>query len=343
MLESGFTHVGEFHYLHKAADGDFDNPAEMSAAIVAAAEDTGIGLTLLPVYYAHSGFGGLPPKEAQARFVTTRDEYDRLLGQCRELSKGRHNMVVGVAPHSLRAVTEAELLDVIQLAGDAPVHIHIAEQQGEVGDCLAWSGQRPVCWLFDHAPVNERWCLIHATHADDLEIASIAKSGAVVGLCPITEANLGDGIFPLEGFLAAGGRFGIGSDSNVSIGCAEELRLLEYGQRLSTRRRNIVVSDVSPSVGRTLFDGALAGGAQALGTRSGLEAGCSADIIALRADHPGLYCRTADALLDSFVFASSNGMIDDVWRGGKKLVHNGRHIRRRAIAGRFRKSLRKLL
>jgi len=298
---------------------------------------------LLPVFYAHSGFGGLPPTAAQNRFVTSRDEYARLFESCMALSKKAHNTVVGVAPHSLRAVTEAELLDVVQLARDAPVHIHIAEQQGEVGDCLAWSGQRPVRWLLDHAPVNGRWCLVHATHTDSAELVSIAGSGAVVGICPITEANLGDGIFPLENFLAAGGRFGVGSDSNVSIDCAEELRLLEYGQRLSLFRRNIVVSELSKSVGRTLFDKAAAGGAQALGIRAGLDAGCRADMIGLRASDPGLCGRTSDALLDSFIFANSGTMIADVWRGGRKLVRDGRHVRRSAIAGRFKKTLRKLL
>ena len=238
MLESGFTRVGEFHYLHHDAGGTpFADPARMAVEIIAAAQTTGIGLTLLPVFYAHSGFGGQPPGPRQGRFVHSVDDFARLVEGCRAAITALPDGVVGIAPHSLRAVTPDELAAILPLAQGGPVHIHIAEQTREVDDCLAWSGQRPVAWLLDHAPVDRRWCLVHATHMEDAEMRALAASGAIAGLCPITEANLGDGVFPAMDFLAAGGGLGVGSDSNVLIDLAEELRLLEYGQRLTRRSR----------------------------------------------------------------------------------------------------------
>src|SRR3990167_8662824 len=215
MLEAGFTRVGEFHYLHHYRDGAaFANPAEMAARIAAAADVSGIGLTLLPVFYAHSGFGGAAPTSAQARFVHDLDDFGRLLEASRKAVSGLYGAVVGLAPHSLRAVTPGELSALTGLAGEGPIHIHVAEQTQEVQDCLAWAGQRPVEWLMANAPVDPRWCLIHATHVTLEEIADMARAGAVVGLCPITEANLGDGLFLAPEFRQQGGRFGIGSDSN---------------------------------------------------------------------------------------------------------------------------------
>ncbi len=342
MLEQGFTRVGEFHYLHHDRDGrPYGDPAEIAARIAAAAQATGIGLTLLPVFYAHGGFGGAPLQAKQARFAHTLDGYARLLEASRQAVAGLADPVVGIAPHSLRATTPEELTALLPLAWDGPIHIHIAEQEREVEDCVAWSGARPVAWLLDHAPVDRRWCLVHATHMNPEETARLAASGAVAGLCPITEANLGDGLFAMPAYLAAGGSFGVGSDSNVRIDMAEELRLLEYGQRLRDRARNIVASPAMPSVGRSLFEGALRGGAQALGVSAGLVVGASADILALDADHPAFAGREGDALLDSLIFAA--GAIADVWRAGVPVVTGGRHKARDAVAARFRAALERVL
>jgi formimidoylglutamate deiminase len=344
MLEGGFTQVGEFHYLHRAPDGtSYDDPALMGSRIAAAAEATGMGLTLLPAFYAHSGFGGAPPQANQRRFVSTPDEFAKLVEGCVRAVACLTNGVVGIAPHSLRAVTPDELTEILPLAAQSPIHIHVAEQGREVDECVSWCGLPPVAWLIENFAVDRRWCLVHATHADHAELRSMASSGAVVGLCPITEANLGDGLFPLRDFLEQSGRMGIGSDSNVLINSAEELRLLEYGQRLANRNRNVAASAAIPSVGRFLYEKAVAGGAQALGIKSGLDVGCAADIIALEAGHAALACRSGDALLDSYVFTASSGVIADVWRGGKKVVTNGRHLCRDTVIARYREVLRRLL
>jgi formimidoylglutamate deiminase len=345
MLESGFTRVGEFHYLHHDLDGrPYGEPAEMAEAIVAAAAATGIGLTLLPVFYAQSGFGGAPPSAGQRRFVNSPDAFARLIDESRRAVRALPDAVVGAAPHSLRAVTPEQLALAIALAAEGPVHIHIAEQAREVADCLAWCGRRPVEWLLDHAQVDARWCLVHATHMSEAETTALAASGATAGLCPITEANLGDGIFPAAPYLAAGGAFGVGSDSNVLIDAAEELRTLEYGQRLTGRARNVLASPARPSVGGTLFAGALAGGARALGVAPlGLEAGAPADIVGLDAAHPSLAGRHGDALLDAWIFAARGGAVESVWRRGRKVVEAGRHLGRDAITRAYRRTLARLL
>jgi formiminoglutamate deiminase len=337
MLEAGFTRVGEFHYLHHDPQGgSYDDPAEMATQIAVAADQTGIGLTLLPVFYAHANFGGLAPSEGQRRFTHDVDGYARLIAASRRTVANLPDALVGVAPHSLRAVTGEELAVIAPLAGGAPVHIHIAEQTREVDDCLAATGQRPVAWLLDHQPVDRHWCLVHATHMSPSEVAGVAQSGAVAGLCPITEANLGDGVFPGPAYLAAGGRFGVGSDSNVLIDAAQELRLLEYSQRLSARARNVLAPEKGGSTGAALFTGALAGGAQALGVEtSGLTVGASADLISLDADHPSLAGKSGDAVLDAWIFSGSAGVIDCVWRRGRKRVEQGRHHARRAIVARY--------
>ena len=345
MLESGFTRVGEFHYLHHDEGGaPYAQLGEMSERIAAAAHETGLGLTLLPVLYAQGGFGGAAPGPRQGRFLNDIDRYARLLEAARAAVAPLDGALVGVAPHSLRAVTPEQLTLAIPLAQGGPAHIHIAEQVKEVEDCLAWSGQRPVAWLLDHAPVDARWCLVHATHMDDDETARLATSGGVAGLCPITEANLGDGIFPAEAFVAHGGRFGVGSDSNVLIDAAEELRLLEYGQRLSRLSRNAFSTASGASTGGALFHGALAGGAQALGVeRVGLQVGASADIVTLDRNHAALVAREGDALLDGWLFAARAGAVDTVWRAGRKVVQDGRHRHRGAIAERYRRTLERLL
>ena len=345
MLESGFTRVGEFHYLHHDLDGrPYGDPARMAGAIAAAAGAAGIGLTLLPVFYAQSGFGGAAPTTGQRRFVNTPDSFARLVEASRRAVRALPDAVVGVAPHSLRAVTPDQLTLIAPMAGGAPIHIHIAEQEREVADCLAWCGRRPVEWLLDHVSVDTRWCLVHATHMTAAETARLAASGAVAGLCPITEANLGDGVFPAAPYLAAGGAFGVGSDSNVLIDAAEELRTLEYGQRLTRQARNVLASQGRPSVGGALFAGALSGGARALGVRPpGLEPGASADIVCLDAGHPSLTGRQGDGLLDGWIFAARGGAVERVWRRGRKVVEAGRHVGRDAIAQAYRRTLTGLL
>jgi formiminoglutamate deiminase len=344
MLEVGFTRVGEFHYLHHAPDGrPYANAAEMAERIAAAAAETGIGLTLLPVFYAHAGFGGAPPADGQRRFVTDVDGYARLLEASRTAVAALPDAVVGAAPHSLRAVTQAELVAVS--AGAGPVHIHIAEQVKEVEDCLAWSGVRPVEWLLDNAPVDDRWCLVHATHMTPAETGRLARSGAVAGLCPITEANLGDGLFPAPAFVGAGGAIGVGSDSNVRIDAAEELRLLEYGQRLTVRARNVLAGSAGGSTGAALYRRALAGGAQALSQPAvvGLAQGSAADLVTLDSNHPDLAGRAGDAILDAYVFAGGSRLVKDVWRAGRKVVEDGRHHARDRIVARYRATLERLL
>ncbi|MBH0111858.1 formimidoylglutamate deiminase [Novosphingobium sp. YJ-S2-02] len=344
MLEGGFTRLGEFHYLHHAPDGTpYADPACMAGAIAEAAGQTGIGLTLLPVFYAHAGFGGTTPGEGQRRFVHDIDGFARLLEASRSVLAGLPDAVLGLAPHSLRAVTPEELRELEALAGHGPVHIHIAEQMREVEDCLAWSGARPVEWLLDNARVDARWCLVHATHVTSGETLALARSGAVAGLCPVTEANLGDGIFPAAEFVAAGGRYGIGSDSNIAIDVAEELRLLEYGQRLTRRERNVMAAGADRSTGATLYRDALAGGAQALGVAAGLALGHAADIVSLDTAHPALVARRGDARIDAFVFAGGRGAIDCVWRRGEKVVAGGVHRDRARVRQRFVSTMERLL
>ena len=345
MLESGFTRVAEFHYLHHAPDGSpYTQLAELAIRTAAAAAESGIGLTLLPVLYSYGNFGGTVAGGAQRRFTNDIERFARLLAASREAVRGLEGALVGVAPHSLRAVAPPDLDQVAQLAGEAPVHIHIAEQQREVNDCLAWSGRRPVEWLLDHADVNSRWCLVHATHVSVLEIRALAQSGAVAGLCPVTEANLGDGIFPAEDYLAVEGTFGIGSDSNIRIDAGAELCALEYSQRLSHQRRNVLAGAPERSTGRRLFDAARLGGAQAAGIAgAGLAPGGPADFLSLDLGHPSLVGRCGDALLDSWIFAGGKSVIDCVWRAGHKVVAGGCHVRRERIANRYREVMRRLL
>jgi formiminoglutamate deiminase len=342
MLESGYTRVGEFHYLHNDVDGGrYGDPAETAGAIITAAEQTGIGLTLLPVFYAHADFGGAAPKPGQRRFISDIDGFARLVEASR--AKLSDDAVIGIAPHSLRAVTPEELRAILPLADAGPIHIHAAEQTGEVEACIAWSGARPVEWLLDHADIDPRWCLIHATHLDDGECDRLAASRAVAGLCPVTEANLGDGIFPAERYLAASGRFATGTDSNILVDAAAELRALEYSQRLSHRRRAILADDGRTSVGQRLFDGAAAGGAQAMGVDTGLIAGAPADIVALDLSHVAFAGAGSGTLLDRWIFAGGSDAVGTVWRGGRKCVERGRHIAAEPVAARYRRTLDRLL
>lgn len=344
MLEAGFTRVGEFHYLHHDPAGrPYANPGEMAERIVAAAGRCGIGLTLLPVFYAHGAFGGKPPSEAQRRFITTLDQYARILETSRTLAKRLPHAITGVAPHSLRAVTADELHSVRHLGAGGPIHIHVAEQVREVEDCLAWCGMRPVEWLLNSAPVDRNWCIVHATHVNESEVARLAASGAVAGLCPVTEANLGDGVFPATDFVAAGGRFGIGTDSNVRISASEELRQLEYSQRLRAHLRNALASGAHCSTGRSLYEAALAGGSLALGVTGGIKPGTPADMISLATEDVSFANREGDQWLDTFIFAGAQHCIDTVWCAGRRVVKDGRHHARPEIEARFRAALSRLL
>jgi len=345
MLERGFTRVGEFHYLHHDRNGTpYANPAEMATRIVRAADIAGIGLTLLPSFYAHGSFGGAAPQAGQRRFVCSVDQFARLLAATRTAVRALPGANVGIAPHSLRAVTPDELAAIAPLAEAGPVHIHAAEQIKEVEDCIAWSGRRPVEWLLEHAPIDQRWCLIHATHMTTAETAALAASGAVAGLCPVTEASLGDGIFPTREFLGAGGRFGVGTDSNVLVGLTDELRQLEYGQRLKHLERNVMSGDPGASTGRVLFDTALAGGARALGQLIiGLQAGARADIVTLDVTQPSLAGRRGDAVLDGWIFAAGADAVDCVWASGDKVVEGGRHRLRRKARDAFNATVRRLV
>ena len=345
MLETGFTRVGEFHYVHHDPAGKpYADPAEMMTRVAAAAVESGIALTLLPVFYAHGNFGGRPPTEGQRRFISDVPGFARLLESGQRIARSLPDANCGIAPHSLRAVTPEQLASLTALAPAGPIHIHAAEQVKEVDDCLAWSGARPVQWLLDHAAVDSRWCLVHATHMTPDEVRRLAQSGAVAGFCPVTEANLGDGIAPAQPFLGAGGAFGIGTDSNVSIGASEELRQLEYSQRLRDRARNVLVSDHSRSTGQTLYANAVHGGTQALGLQpAGISVGAPADCLALAADAAALACRGEASLLDSFIFVAGANCIDTVWRGGRKLVSQGKHHARAKIEAQYVAALKRII
>jgi formimidoylglutamate deiminase len=339
MLEAGYTSVCEFHYLHHQPDGQpYADKAAMSRAIIQAARDTGIRLTLLPVLYMTGGFDGRPLSERQSRFGHSVDAYLDLFRTLRREEDAQ--LRVGIALHSLRAVPEMAIREVMDAIGgkQLPIHIHIAEQLAEVEECKAMRGARPVDWLLANAPVDDRWTLVHATHLTPAEANGIAESGAVVALCPTTEANLGDGLFPLREFFDLDGRIGIGSDSNVSVSLVEELRWLEYGQRLITRERAIAVTVAEPSVGRCLFELAVAGGLQ-----SCTQATQGDDRIVLDADAPALVGATPEDLHDRFVFAGNLSLIKEVRIGGKTVVAEGQHPRREAIAARYRRTLQNLL
>lgn len=349
MLEGGFTRVGEFHYLHHDRSGvPFSDPGELAGRVAAAAAETGIALTLLPTFYAHGGFGGQQPSPRQRRFVTDLERFGRILESSRKAVRALAAGNVGVAPHSLRAVTLEELTAVVALSSGGPVHIHIAEQMREVDECLAWCGHRPIEQLFEAAAVDDRWCLVHATHATAEELERIAAAGAVAGLCPITEASLGDGVFPAPPFQGLGGRLGVGTDSNVQLDAGAELRALEYSQRLTRRARNVMAGESGHSTGRSLFQAALSGGCQALLARpaegaSGLAVQAPLDLVSLDASHPALIERREDEVLDSWIFAAGRDAIDCVWRAGEKVVSGGRHRHRDAIIARYRRAMKALL
>ncbi|QHC99124.1 formimidoylglutamate deiminase [Pseudomonas sp. S04] len=346
MLKCGYTSVAEFHYVHHDHNGQaYADPAELSLQISQAASAAGIGLTLLPVLYSHSGFGGQAPNDGQRRFINSTQNYLDLQARLQPIVAQQPAQRLGLCFHSLRAVTPQQISDVLAASDQqCPVHIHIAEQQKEVDDCLAWSGRRPLQWLYENTEVDQRWCLVHATHANPEEVSLMAKSRAIAGLCLTTEANLGDGIFPAVDFLAQGGRMGIGSDSHVSLSVVEELRWLEYGQRLRDQRRNRLYGAEQPMVGRTLYDAALDGGAQALGQPIGaLEVGKRADWLVLDGNDPYLATASGDAILNRWLFAGGDRQVRDVLVNGKWVVRDGHHAGEEESNRAFTQVLRDLL
>jgi formimidoylglutamate deiminase len=331
MLEAGYTSVCEFHYVHHDLNGQpYADDATLAHCLLQAARQTGMGLTLLPVLYQSSGFGATAPTEGQRRFVRSTDNMLRLLEQTMPAIKAQ-GAALGLAPHSLRAVPPAALAEAVAgmhaLDGAAPIHIHIAEQTAEVDACLAWSGQRPVEWLLNHAPVDKRWCLVHATHMTADEYRRAAQSGAVAGICPSTEANLGDGLFDMPQWLAHGGAWGVGSDSHATVNAAEELMLLEYGQRLQRHQRNVLASATHAQVATAVTLQAVQGGAQAAARPiGGLAVGQQADMLSLDPTHLALDGLAAPQMLSAHVFASHRtSAVQHVWTGGQPVVHNGRH------------------
>ena len=339
MLEAGYTCVCEFHYLHHQPGGQpYADPAAMSRALIQAARDTGIRLTLLPVLYMTGGFDGRPLSERQRRFGHEVEDYLDLVSLLQREEDER--LKIGIAFHSLRAVPELAMREVLDEIGKdrTPIHIHISEQLAEVDECKALRGCRPIEWLLTNISVDERWTLVHAIHITPAEANGIAERKAIVALCPTTEANLGDGLFPLREFFDLDGRIGIGSDSNVSVSAVEELRWLEYGQRLITHERAVGITIAEPSVGRCLFEQTVAGGLQSCGQPSQAE-----DRILLDTDAPALFGATRDDLHDRFVFGGNRSLIREVHVGGRIAVSEGRHPRRDQIAAAYRKTLTRLL
>jgi formiminoglutamate deiminase len=345
MLEAGYSAVGEFHYLHHQPDGaPYADIAELSARIIAAASATGIGLTLLPVLYIYGGAGKKPLGAEQARFGNDVDGFGRIVAAARgRIAEAGADALVGVAPHSLRATSPEDLKRLLASHRDCPVHIHAAEQPKEVEDVSAWLGARPVEYLLKEIGADARWCLVHATHMTPEETRGLARSGAVAGLCPVTEANLGDGPFSGAAYLDAGGAFGVGTDSNVRISVNGELSMLEYSQRLAHLTRNVLAGN-SASVGETLYLGAARGGAKALGRKAGvIEAGLLADLVAIDGGAPALCALKEEQLLDGFCFAAGDGAVTDVWSAGRHVVSGGRHRARDRIIADYRKAVTALI
>ncbi len=340
MLKGGYSQVAEFHYLHHDAQGKPYADDAMLLNLIAAAETAGIGQTLLPVLYSYSGFGSQPASDGQRRFIQQTDAYLQQQQRAAQWSANKPLLNHGICFHSLRAVSEAQMREVLAAgAADVPVHIHVAEQEKEVNDSLAWSGERPVSWLYNRFEVDQRWCLIHATHLDDSEIQRMAASGAIAGLCPTTEANLGDGIFPAVEYIAQSGRWGIGSDSHVSLSALEELRWLEYGQRLRDRRRNRITLPHQPSVGDLLWQQAAQGGAQACAINTGeLAVGKRADWLVLDND-AFLSSVSSASLLNRWLFGGSQSQIRDVFVAGNQVISEGHHPAEEAAAARFAQAM----
>lgn len=344
MLEAGFATNVEFHYLHHRPDGGpYADPAEMSARIAAAAATTGIGLTLLPVHYQFGGLDRRPLGAGQRRFGTDPDRFARLVeGAERALGVLPADTVLGIAPHSLRAVAPETLAMLAALKPGAPVHMHLAETPGEVAEVMAALGRRPVEWMMENVALSSRWCLIHLTQMLPAETRALARTGAVAGLCPLTEASLGDGIFDGVTWCDENGAIALGSDSNIRISLAEELRQLDTSQRLRDHSR-AALATAARSTGRRLLEDVATGGATASGRGRGrIEPGAWADLLALDTTHVDLEGLRGDTLLDSFAFAGDSGMVAEVWAAGRHLVRGGRHIRRDEITAAYRTAVRGL-
>ena len=341
MLKMGYTRVAEFHYLHHEIDGrNHSTVSAMAEALFKAAKTSGIGLTMLPVMYQFSGFGSQAPNEGQKRFINSTEQFNQLVSECFKLSENYQNTNVGIAPHSLRAVDKDSLTKAVShvraLDEKAPIHIHIAEQQKEVDDCVAHFGQRPVEWLLANMELDQQWCLIHATHINEQERQGIIASQAIAGICPTTEANLGDGIFPTTEFLAEQGTFAIGSDSHISINPIEELRWLEYAQRLIKQQRAILATDKQASVGANLWQRAALGGAQSTNSNTGeLAIGKQADLLVLDEQQTRLFAHSDQHRLDSLIFASQQNPVKDVMVNGQWVIQNGQHQHQSTIADAF--------
>lgn len=344
MLEAGYAAVGEFHYLHHQPGGTpYANLAETSDRVISAANTTGIGLTHLPVLYTYGGCDRRDLAPGQIRFGNTFEQFQKLHETAeKSLSALPEDTVIGVAPHSLRAVDEAGLTDAAELAGTAPLHMHLAEQVAEVEEVLAAKSRRPVEWLLENHNVGKNWCLIHCTQMLPDETEGLARTGAVAGLCPITESSLGDGIFDGVRYLEAGGTLGIGSDSNIRISLSEELRTLEYSQRLRDKCRASVATS-EKSTGRVLFDAAVTGGAQAIGRNAGaIVEGRYADLISLDTSATDLEDRAGDEILDAYIFAGDDRMVSDVWSAGRHVVQDGKHVKGEEIRNRYRQTMASL-
>ena len=340
-LEAGYASSAEFHYIHHQSGGvPYENVAELSEAIMHGADQSGIGLTLLPVLYQYGGCDRRELKDGQLRFGNDLDRYSKLFEAASAALKSLPgDACMGVAPHSLRAVDKAGLSRCAELASGSVKHIHIAEQIAEVEEVISALGARPVEWLLSNAEVDQSWCLVHATQMTPQETEAVAASGAVVGLCPITESNLGDGIFDGVRYQDAGGVWGVGSDSNVRISLSEELRTLEYSQRLQNKSR-IVYGDQARSCGRVLYDESLKGGALATHRQSGaIKAGHLADFMALDDTSIHLLGQDGDGILDGFIFAGDDHMITDVWSAGRHVVAGGRHKNHDDITDRYRRTM----
>ncbi|KTC91813.1 MULTISPECIES: formimidoylglutamate deiminase [Legionella] len=348
MLKAGYTTVGEFHYVHHQPNGQpYQDRSLISQHIIAAAKETGLAITLLPTLYHYSGFGRQPATANQKRFINDETQILDIISSLLANYSHDPQVTIGLAHHSLRAISPEMLRQATEglksLATQSPIHIHIAEQTKEVDDCIRWSAQRPVEWLLNNMNIDPYWCLVHATHMTETETKRLAASGAIVGLCPTTEANLGDGLFNLPDYLEAQGRWGIGSDSNISVSVIEELRLLEYGQRLLRRERALVKTAVEPSVGTTLYQMALRGGAQALGRSAGsIEIGKRADFIVLDAQNPALLSRTNHLILDSLIFSGNVNPIRHVIAGGQQVVKDFKHFAEDKLLNAYAKTIKKL-
>jgi formimidoylglutamate deiminase len=345
MQEAGFAAVAEFHYLHNRPGGaPYADRGELAGRIAAAAEATGIGLTLLPVHYAQGGVDGRPLKGGQLRFANDLDSFGDLVARCEAVvGAASADTGLGLAPHSLRAVPVADLAKIAGWKPDLPLHMHIAEQEAELAETQDVLGARPMEWLLANHDVTQRWCIIHCTHMNASETEALARTRAVAGLCPVTEANLGDGIFDGDRYVENGGRLGIGSDSNIAISTIGELRQLDYSQRLRDRAR-VVLAEPGGSAGRKLYDLAASGGAQALGRRAGsIEIGKWADLVAIDPARAGLHGLAGDMMLDAYVFAGSQACVTDLWSAGRHMIRQGRHVARDAIAARYKSRLTSIM